>query len=174
VRSLGRIIERWKDLTRIRDDKYKPLFSKRALEHWHSIDNLYEAFKDSEGKYQPRTWGELNARVPKASLSRLLRELLSGKYVLADLTIDGNGKRETVYRVLKEWAPEVTMKVAVAKLKMSDGSRKDLGEYWGKIYVRQGKRLHSPPKTRIRCSDQEKALLKQRLREAEEVEKKSP
>jgi len=106
----------------------------------------------------------MEARFPKSSLSRTLKELIAGGFMAVEIKINTDGKRETVYKILQEWTPECRARVVVAKLVSPDGSQKELGEYHGKIYKRRGK-------MRVRLAESEKRLLEDDIRKAKGVEK---
>ncbi|MGD0496098.1 MAG: hypothetical protein ABSB28_08655 [Candidatus Bathyarchaeia archaeon] len=120
---------------------------------WLSQTKVFEAFKNEKGAVEAKTWSELEAKVPRATLSRTLRDLMKEGNVQASLRLGKNGKLETVYKLVHEWQ---TVKHHVVQASYKG---KPFGTYEGMIYMRRGKlhcRLPEDEKKRL-LDDQKRA-----------------
>jgi len=134
----------WKDITIVHNESEQLIIKPQTLRKWISIDNLYEAFRNPDaGNYEKKTWGQLKEKIPKATLSRLLNELINREFIEVFIEVDKNGKRQVFYRVLKEWQPEVFLPSVNIWLITPDGKKEYLGIFHGtgtRAYVWNEKR----------------------------------
>jgi hypothetical protein len=114
-------------------------------------------------KLPARSWAQLSAKIPKATLSRLLNELIKDGYIKPELKINSaTGKRETVYVIVEPWQPSVSIpNLKRFSIKTPGGEEIDQVIIAGKDIQRTRGR-----KSYFRLSSQEKALLDERTQKA--------
>jgi hypothetical protein len=109
----------------------------QTLRKWESLERLISDFKNPKTrKYEPRTWDQLPT-LPKATRSRILNEAIGKGHVEVHVKVE-DGRRKTFYEV-KNPRLFVTVPAVKASLKMSDGSRKDLGVFHPFLFKRRGR-----------------------------------
>ena len=163
----------WKDITIVHDESEQLIIKPQTLRKWISIDNLYEAFRNPDaGNYEKKTWGQLNKKIPKATLSRLLTELINGEFIEVFIEIDKkSGKRPTYYRILKEWQPEAFLPAVNAWFKLPTGKQEYLGIFHGtgrRRYVWNDKKTRQEQKIFYQLSPTEMVRLRQKIVSIEE------
>jgi len=115
---------------------------KKKLATFHSI---YEAFiEDTEKpptqrKLKPRNWNELAQKIPEATLSRNLKELMKKGYITWQIEDSGKGPLKRVYEWNGERVPPVFEFKDDGKLKFAVKHCRD-----GKAYAGWGQWVHPP------------------------------
>lgn len=159
---MERKVVRWKDVAVVFDGKSPMLIKIQSLRKWISVERLYEVCRNPKtGEYEPSSWPQfVAAGIPKATLSRLLNELIKEECVQAQLKVDpATGKRETFYIVIKPWQSLMSYRAARASMKTSDGKNIDLGIVMGRWTCKTAYR-----KPWFKFGRGEKALLQERVK----------
>lgn len=164
---------RWKDITIVHDESEQLIFKLQTIRKWTSFNQLYEAFRNPDtGNYEPKTWAQLIVKIPKATLSRLLTELINGEFIEVFIEIDKkSGKRPTYYRILKEWQPEAFLPAVNAWLKMPDEKKEYLGIFHGtgrRRYVWNENKTRQEQKIFFQLPPNEMVRLRQKIVSIEE------
>lgn len=139
-----------------------PIFRMQTDRKFFSLLMLYKAFRNTEtGKYEPRSWSQLESKIPKATLSRLLRECIREggiePYVITDKV---SGKRQGFYRVVKPLQPSVSFSNVKRFWLTLEGKKKNLGIFVGNVI--RGSRGR---KSYFRLPKDEKARLREKIEE---------